>query len=530
MKRRLFPLLLVLTLLFGSTAFAQAPFAEGETHTSLDFRLYFETMSATEGPCTVSIQKEIYDDFQAEMLRDIVTADLRSLSSAAGIAPDTMAPFTVYVVKRTLAGIQRFGSRLYCTAEDVESGAYLTELIGAALGIEEYWKAFGLAGYLREEKADEALLKAAYEQADDLEQLSLFVSYFTQPFAGEEEILLARQTALAVSRYIIEHYGARALLEEDCIALKQEWLRALGVDRVFDDPLHHHLKELRFTNDSQYPLIAATPREHVFYIQPLQDLRTAADVRWFLYDAVAGTEEVLAWMEAQAPEYAEAARRRCDGKLSIYCGEGSGSFAVPSQRKIQLQLGYGFLHELGHILIPTRTDGGAFYPTWQYEGLCEYISYAVHPAQSLVDSYYHDIFCLYSETGAAEGEGKSPNADNRQFWASVTELYLNGAAMPGTADELNLPLFIAAMAKAPLCYQEALKNSVWSIPINDLYKQVEGNELTYAQAFCLADYLMERYSLKTYLAYCLEDQSFDEVFGMRYEEAKEAWMKGMDVT
>ncbi len=145
--------------------------------------------------------------------------------------------YTVYVVKRTLAGIQRFGSRLYCTAEDVESGAYLTELIGAALGIEEYWKAFGLTGYLREEKADEALLKAAYEQADDLELLSLFVSYFTQPFASEEEILLARQTALAVSRYIVEHYGVRALLEEDCIALKQEWLRALGVDRVFDDPL-----------------------------------------------------------------------------------------------------------------------------------------------------------------------------------------------------------------------------------------------------------------------------------------------------
>lgn len=515
--------LLLLLMMLSSTVFAEAPFAEGEIHTSLDFRLYFETMSITEGPCTISVQKDIYEDVQAERLRDIITADLRTLSSATGIIPDAMAPFTVYVVKHTSEGIERYGSRLYCTADDVKNGVYLTEFISAALKIEEYWKALGLAGYLREEQVDEALLKTAYEQADDFDLLSLFIAYFIEPFASEEEILLARQTAVAVSRYIVEHYGAKALLEEDCVAYKQEWLHALGIDRGYDDPLYHYLRDYSFTSAGQYPLIATTPRGHVFYIQPLQDLQTAADIRWFLYDAAAGMEKVLALMETEAPEYAEAVKQRCDAKLSIYCGEGSGSFAVPSQRKIQLQLSYGFLHELGHILIPTRTDVGAFSPTWQYEGLCEYFSYNVHPARSLVDSYYHDILCLYSKTGATEGEGKSPNADNRQFWANVTELYLTSTTLPETANELNLPLFISAMAKAPIRYQEALKNSVWSIPINNQYVKVEGNELTYAQAFCFADYLIERYSLKTYLAYCLEERTFEEVFAMSYEEAKADW-------
>lgn len=516
-------LLLVLLLAFGAAACAEVSFTAGEPHTSLDFRLYFETMSATEGACTVSIQKDAYDDVQAKMLWNIIMADLRALSSVTGIAPDAMEPLTVFVVERAPEGVQRYGSRLYCTAEDVENGAYCTALISATLGVEEYWKALGLESYLRDEQADNALLRAAYEQADDLDSLSLFIAYFTSPFASEEEVALAWQTAMAVSRYIIERYGIKALLEEDCIAYKQEWLHTLGIDRAYDDPLYHPLRDYRFTASGQYPLIAATPGEHVFYIQPLQDLQTAADVRRFLYDAAVGAEEVLALIAEQAPEYAEAVKRRWDAKLDVYCGEGNGSFAVPSQRKIQLQLSYGYLHELGHILIPTRTDAGPFSPTWQYEGLCEYFSYAVHPARSLMDSYYYDILRLYGETGAAEGEGKSPNADNRQFWSHVTELYLSGAAMPGTADELDMTRFVSAMAQAPLRYRETLKDSVWSIPINGQYSRVEGNELTYAQAFCFAADLIERYSLRTYLAYCLEDQTFDEVFGMSYAEAKEIW-------
>ncbi len=195
--------------------------------------------------------------------------DLQALSSATEIAFADFKPVTIYLVKQTPTGVERYENRLYCTMTDIEGGAYRTALISAALGTEECWKAYGLEGYLRGEKADEAMLKSAYEQADDFDCLSLFISYFNEAFASGEEIHLAEQTALAVARYVLENHGAKALLTENCIAYRQEWLKSLGIDKVYDDPLYHELQDYRFSSTSQYPLVATNGYEHVFYMLPL---------------------------------------------------------------------------------------------------------------------------------------------------------------------------------------------------------------------------------------------------------------------
>lgn len=516
-------LVLFLALLMTLSACTQrsidhVSFSKGEPHSSLDFRQYFETMSTKYGPCTVNIQSDIFDSKSAQHLFSSITEDLHSISKTTGITVDDFSPFTIYIVESAPIGVERYDNLLYCTAEDVENRNYLADLACVALNIKEYWKAFGLESCILGRKADDTLLKSIFEKTNDLDILSLFISYFTKPFANNDEIQLAQQTATAVTRYILEKYGGKALLEEDCIIYKQEWLKSIGVDRPYSDPLHDDLRSYTFRRSAQYPLIAVNDHDHRFYILQLSDMKTAKAVRRFLYDAAVGPQKVLQFITEQAPEHYERIKERYEGKLDIYCSTTSGGSANPGLRRIQLQQSYGYLHELGHILVPTLQSGKGLDPVWQYEGLCEYLSYMIYPANSLLHSYYEDALVLYSKTGSDPGEGKSNNPANRAFWARVTEIYLKNAPLPNDAESIDLPLFISSMAEARVRYPEELKESIWVIPINSLHPLIDGNDLTYAQAFCFSRYLIEQYSFSKYLDYCSNLYTFEEAFSKPYSE------------
>ena len=311
---------LICYLLNMCTALSEALFSPGETHTStLDFRQYFETISATQGACTMSIHQDIYQEDQAQKLWKIVQYDLQALSRLVEMEAEQFEPFTIFVVQETFLGVERYDDRLYCTAGDIESGAYRQALTGVALGIEEYWKTLGLQNCLLDTSVDIAQLKTAYEQASDLDRLSMFISYFTEPFASAEESALAQQTATAITRYILEHYGIDALVGKDDIAYKQEWLQSIGVDRIYSDPYAQVLQDYRFTKANGYALVATTSLNHRFYLQPVEDMQTAKDVRIFLYEAAAYSQSLLDLFREEAPDYYKTVKSRWEGQLNIFC-------------------------------------------------------------------------------------------------------------------------------------------------------------------------------------------------------------------
>lgn len=500
-------------------ASAEANFAPGETHASTwNFRQYFETMSATQGACTMSIRQDIYQEDQAQKLLATVQSDLHALSSLVGWEAKQFEPFTIFVVQETFLGVERYDDRLYCTAGDIESGAYRQALIGVALGIEEYWKTLGLQNCLLDTSVDIAQLKASYEQACDLDGLSMFISYFTEPFANAEEIVLARQTATAITRYILEHYGIDALVGEDDIAYKQEWLQSIGVDRIYSDPYAQVLQDYRFTQANGYALVATTSLNHRFYLQPVEDMQTARDVRIFLYEAAAYSQALLDLFREEAPDYYKIVKSRWEGQLNIFCNTGGGSYVQPGAGRVKLQLSYAYMHELTHMLHPTPEDIPYATEVWPYEGLCEYVS-SLFPFYSNTRMCYEDVLCKYQHTGDAAGEGKSSNADNRKYWARVTEIYLANAEMPASIEEMNMALFIHAQVLAPMRYAEELKNSVWSYPLDRL----DSSGFTSFQAGNFTGYLIQQSSLNTYLDFCAGVKTFEHAFGLSFEEAKENW-------
>lgn len=510
---------LICYLLNMCTALSEALFSPGETHTStLDFRQYFETISATQGACTMSIRQDIYQEDQAQKLWKIVQYDLQALSSLVEMEAEQFEPFTIFVVQETFLGVERYDDRLYCTAGDIESGAYRQALTGVALGIEEYWKTLGLQNCLLDIPVNVAQLKAAYEQASDLDGLSMFISYFTEPFASVEEIDLAQQTATAITRYTLEHYGIDALVCKDDIVYKQEWLRSIGVDRMYTDPCAQVLQDYRFTKANGYALVATTSLNHRFYLQPVEDMQTAKDVRIFLYEAAAYSQSLLDLFREEAPDYYKTVKSRWEGQLNIFCNTGGGSYVQPTARKVKLQLSYAYMHELTHILHPTPKNIRYATEILPYEGLCEYVS-SLFPFYSNTRMCYEDVLCKYQHTGDAAGEGKSPNVDNRKYWARVTEIYLANAAMPASIEEMDMALFIHAQVLAPMRYAEELKNSIWSSPL----LRLDSDGFTSFQAGSFTGYLIRQSSLNTYLDYCAGIKTFEQAFGLSYEEAKENW-------
>lgn len=519
---KLLAFLLVLLLNGCTLSRAEVAFVEGNPHVStLDYRLYFETRSAAVETCTLSIQQSIYEPERAQRLLAKVGQDLRTLADAAGVTAADFQPHVIYVVERPLNGMERQGDHLYCSPADIENGSYRSLLAGAALGTEEYWKGVGMAGCAFSEAPDGAKLADTYRQLADLDILSLFISYYTAPFATEAETALAEQTAAALCRYIIDTNGVKALAEEDCISYRQEWLKHIGVEREYADPYYRLLTNYRFTLHASYPLVAINQYNHRIYLEQMQDMSSAKDLRMFLYDMLAGPQAVLSLVAEQDPERLDAVKSRYEGRLWVYCGSTDGSYTYVEGRNIYLQLSYAYLHELGHILFPTPKGANFYSQMWQYEGLCDYLCYAVYPTYAREKSYYE---ALQYYMGLDQVEDKTPN---QRFYVKLLELYQRRASLPETAAEVDVALFIDCMAAVPLIYPDAAPDSDWVQPVSAVYpalRKLSGNELTYHQAYAFASWLIKQHSFAGFLDYCLEGRGFEKSFGMPYDAVKGAWL------
>lgn len=276
-----------------------------------------------------------------------------------------------------------------------------------------------------------------------------------------------------------------------------------------------------FSPNASYPLAAVNPYGHRIYLAPMADMQSAKDLRMFLYDMLAGPQAVLALVAEQAPERLAAVKSRYEGRMWVYCGSTDGSYTYVEGRSMYLQLSYGYLHELGHILFPTPRGANYYSQMWQFEGLCDYLSYTVYPTYARTKSYYE---ALYFYADLDQIEDKTPN---QRFYVKLFDLYLRNAPMPEHYDEVDVALFTQCSAAVPLVFPDAAPDSDWVTPVSDVYpglRAIEGNELTYQQAYTFASWLIERNSFAAYLDFCLEGLDFAKIFGIPYEEAKSAWL------
>jgi len=505
-------------LMLPLTGLAEASlFTEGTPHSShMDYRQYFETLSAEAGECTLSIAKDAYQEERAAQLYAQVAADEAALATLGAIRPHT-----VYVVKKPLAGLQRIDSAIYCSAAQVLDGSYRPWLAEAALGVET-WRAVGLAGYVCGDTADDSALSAWYVNDAHDDMLSLFKAYFVPEFAAEDELHMARQTAMALTAYIIREAGLEAALMADAAAYIPGWLASLGIDRAYADPYEGLLDGYTWTHNQFYPLIDTSPKGDVFKMNPLSyDMTTPAQVRIALCDLELAVDAILAGVLRDAPDWYAVLAKHYEAPITYEFGDNKGySHTYWANRRIEVGAAVSLIHETAHMMTPCEIDRISRYmDQWKVEAIAEHLTLTYYPGlaeKELVWSWLQDDEILALD-----------DPEERAYWEKSREVYLRYAPMPEAPEDVNAKLYMRADVVAIQELEMALRtiSGVYAGSGSASLDAVNGNELSYTEAEWLASYLINRHGLSTFLHYCLDEGvSFEAAFGLPYEAAKADWL------
>lgn len=492
------------------TADSSAPvFKGGGTHSRMEgYDQVFTYLSASNDVFTLNIQTKLFDEAQAALLWQTVADDLETVAHMLPVAQT--AP-ELYIVQAPLHGVERIGEYVYCTAEDVESGAYREALVCAMLDYEpnDWWKTNALTAYTFGRTADEAALRAYYEQSEDMDILSLFPAYFVEEFASEDELNLARKTALSLTTYIIGQHGAEAFLEESGKDYRQEWLTSLDVERTYADPYEESFEGYSYTSSADYPLIVTTERQDVFYMLPLpDDVDTPKAIRDFLYLGKKGMAAIFEGIKENAPDYYQILLDNYNRPIRYYFKLGQGVSSAHFQAdKVELTVGNieVFLHETIHVIIPPLLPNGI--GLWRYEGIADYLPYMFAKAE-----LYREGDLLYAINFARVfGESGEYNAFYTEFFAKIGEAYLRHADRPAAPEALDLKLYFE-------CWYEA---ALLDPQFNSALAYIPKSDLTFSEANLLTEYLIDKYSLSEYLRYCFAggEITFEDMFGMTFEQA-----------
>ena len=485
---------------------------QGAPHAShLDYRQYFDTMAASVGACTLSIAADAYAEERAAQLYAQVAADEAVL---AAMLP--MQPHTIYVVKKPLAGMQRIGHAIYCTADQVLDGSYRPWLAEAAFGVER-WQAVGLAGVAFGERTEDAALAAWYADNSHDAMLSLFPAYFVEAFATAEELHMAQQTALSLTAYIVRCHGVEAVSTAAPEAFAAEWLASLGMDRAYSSAYAGVLAGYTYTHNQFYPLIATSPKGDVFKMKPLYDMESPAQAWLALCDLEVAVDAILEGIRQDAPDWYDRLKGNYAAPITYEFGASEGySVTYFANRRVSVGGAASLIHETTHMMTPCQVGRISRYmDQWKVEAIAEYLTntyYNGRMEQETIFTYLQDAYINAHE---------SPEAQD--FYRRTKQIYTEYAPTPQIPADVRLVLWWRAAALT-----KGLRNVV------DVYAgvgsasldAVNGNELSYAESAWLASYLINRHGLSAFLHYCLDEGvSFEAAFGLPYLEAKEAWLQ-----
>lgn len=531
-------LLLVLMAVFPALAEGGVTFVQGEPHTyTTDFRLYFDTMTAQTGRCTISIQKQIFTEELAADIVSTVSADMDKLQMLLGGEASALGECILYVVDKTPKGIQFFDGRLYCTGEDVLSGKYLAGLTIVLLPGHEIWKSVGLAELVQGRDVDTTALTKELAVLDDLDILSLFAAYFHPDFATEAE----RQTATKLSVLLCDlvlHQdgaGASALVNTPCYAQRQALLDDLGVARTYADPYQGFDETYTYTSSLWYSFEAANARGDTFFIRPpLYGMETPKKVRRFFYEAAMAPQVILEGIRADAPAFYEEIRQHYQQPI-IYRIEPDqkGSFSNYAPPELILRAGGTVVHETAHQLVPVTYHYMRFQPSmWEYEAIAEYLTYTYFTPGEHQEIFYDDLM-ESTEKKLADTQNQE-EYEELSLKAAARKLYFDACGVPASIEDFDAQAYIKARVKAmhqlPYAlpfYRRSVNGTYASTgPQARAVASANGNELSYDEAHCFAAYLIGEYGLNEFLRFCMADApyQYEEIYGLPYETLKQNWL------
>jgi hypothetical protein len=464
------------------------------------------------GKVGLGMEEPIYSKAEADRYLKKVQSDIKTIEKAFVAA--RAHGIQVYIIQIPVeSGIYVGENTVYCTIEELETDSYRTKLVRSLYGLTDPAMIHGLEGYVFGESADVNALKKYYSEAEDISVLSLFGARFYEAWNTEEEIELAKETAVGLVGYLIGQDKSDLILSQTVsMDEKNEWLKSMGVNRTYENPYELPFVPFTFGKSKEHSLIIDS-NQAKYYMSSVVQFSTAKEVEEFVYKDYDGRNYILNYLKENAPNQFE--YFHIDTKPQYFISNKFrkvGGVARPGG-KVELAMHTVHLHEYIHVLTGGNRGASKY---WMEEGLAEYLSWVIYP-----DNYMVKIDFMNATAESLP--------DSSEYYVKSMNYYKENGGEFGTGN-INARLYADACAYGVLNSKENLPSNAQSIGsaygLDERYRG-NGNELTYTQACSFAAYLVDKFSLDDYLAYHIgekKNQRFEDAFGVSYQEAKQEWL------
>jgi len=503
----------------------------------------FDYTQTTYGPIIIAIAKNITEPQDSQAIATQVIERYNDLAESSPVPLDQ--PITIYVIPDPKNGECYSRDQIIFTEpEEIDSRAFVEDVLGVTTGIHEYWVKAGLASLTLGEQPDQERLKKWYQSTDSIDMAGLFIAWFMEDWATEEEREIARMSAASLVQYALEteNIPPARLSEQVNNAVRTHWLASLGVNREVTYPYDGRFEGFTYlpSDGCSLSIQADTMRFCLDRLPDQEFFDEVADAEFFIDFSYYGRKALQEYILAEAPSVKS--WMNTDEMITMivkYLENNRLGSADVYANRISLQHSaayYSPLHEIVHTFDWNQSFLGD--SLWLVEGFAEYMGMLlpIYP-QTRKLAVYEDLSGRFREE-ETNGEG------NLSYWyglypdqvAAAKSWYLAQGASMEDKESVDVRLYTDAVSFATMFRDAAGGPSNWPIGYvyNTLYpgrsKSWEGQdglELSYVQAASMIAWLCDTYTLDRVLNVYVNGAEDGLLDGKTYAELKAEWQANL---
>lgn len=491
---------------------------EGRHYRTEQYAADFKVLTVTTGYGAVHMEQEIFDENALQDAALQIEEDLAVIAEKTG---DTLRPVELYLVEQTISGQPQNGAgHVYCTLQDIGSGAYRQALVTEAYGLTMLWQSVGLSRFIFEEPTDAAsLLKDCMETDHCI--LSLFPAYFIPAFCDADTMQLAQKLSQSVTESFLQNNSLEEYIRlETAEPAVQLWASMHQLETPALPEGYEEVSYLAVSHISAKTVTLCTDRDmnrFRFELQPRDWIGTAEEYYLFLCRFYDGYEMLLQRMQELLPTAFEQVQENANAVTMVrFIASNGQTKANPLSSEISIGEPDSLWHELCHVLLPRGLALNGE-DVWLSEGLANWFAAELETTYGMIR---RDPMYIYL-TDPTVFQDVDPVTMEQQ--ACIVSCYEQFAPLPVTSMDIDAGAFyracgITTLLRQDLDNENGLPMNGYSVDGTKRTKRIgkSGNILTYPEAMLAIDYLAEQHGIDMVVSGFLAQEPFDEWYGMTY--------------
>lgn len=438
-------------------------------------------------------------------------------------------PISVWIVNTDIVGTGNItdsyvlDKKIITGKEQIENGEYFATYVKKATGIQNSWIAYGITGTVTEKEATKDSgkeLARYYENTEDMRILGLADTRFLSGICSEEEIQIAKKTAISFYTYWKEQQGTddikklgESLKGKNLTEEKNNWLTSIGVKKEYAYP-YEGLYDITVGISKKYSKGISASGTYANYEIKLQDdsayfMSSVENVERFLYENQKGAKELhdylgkaensnLLHLDRKA-SYIIEEKNNSYQELGGYTDISTGEITIDSPYVL-----YCHLHELTHLWSQAKQQDSTMDKIWFGEGFACYGALQVKEYCGIDIGSFKDADFLWCQAKMLESAGIKEAKD-------ILELY---GQLGGSMEEDK--------------FDHILFNNVYvysNVEKYGLEEAVQRYGYPYYESFIT--YLIENYSLEDVIEVVTNHHTLEEIFEKNFEELQQEWLRNL---